>query len=323
MIETKTADQTFRISLRMVQEENYCYSFPLFIPDNNLLSRKIPVITFLFNEELVKDPSTFRISGKDLVRLAFDALRKKASHWQQNAADGNAPHYVIAKSENGDSVAEKILDVDFMEQAKWILQCDKLEVTIPHTGAIIARKPESASTAFEQALKKELLCPAFPQLSDIVFIYANGQITDTKKRIQAQSENGNELFVETDSNSLKVIKIPVFTGDFFYKIEIGAATDDMVLELCEKVVFYMLKTNAQFKGFLGIIEFVINRQTNPYNSTFDTKLTRFWQLLEESQQMSELVRQMKKNVEVSILFGEHLMKGEAYRRKYFKVKYVR
>lgn len=122
---------------------------------------------------------------------------------------------------------------------------------------------------------------------------------------------------------LQITEIPVFTGDFFYKVEIGAANDTALLDLCERTIFHLLAKGAVLHRFLGIIEFVINRATNPATPALDDKLAQFWSLLQQAKPLQDMVGRLKRNVELSIIAGEHMANGEGHKKKHFKITYQR
>ena len=101
------------------------YAFPLFVADHELLNRKIPAINFLHNGELVTDPVKLNQSGKEMVRMAFSSLRQKEALWQPHEVNGQL-QYLVATGSHGESIAEKILDPVFMQDACNILKSKEL-----------------------------------------------------------------------------------------------------------------------------------------------------------------------------------------------------
>jgi len=153
------------------------YSFPLFVADYELHNRKIPVINFIHDGALITDPVKLNQSGKEMVRQAFSLLRQKESMWQQCKVGENLP-FLVAESGSDDSIAEKILDPVFMQQACALLGTQELEVALPHTGIIMARAVtnEGSNIAFNDRLQQELSRIQVTVLTDLLFRYTDDHI---------------------------------------------------------------------------------------------------------------------------------------------------
>lgn len=308
----------------MESKQSSCYSFPLFVPDNELLVRKIPVINFLYNDKLVNEPDEINMSGKELVREAFIALRQKNAQWQKAGIDAAVPDYIFVTAPANNSIAEKILDPSFMAEAFDTLQCSTLEVAIPHNNILIACNAEASdNTMFNAKVNEESARIEFAILSGVNFLYQDGRIIDIKAFKSSLPDILPTVPAENQHLLLNVTKVPVFTGDFFCKVNIGAPNQIQLMDLCERVFMNLLQQNVVSNTFLGIIEFVINSNSNPYTPSLEEHLHNCFSLLISTPQVKEISRQMKKNIEVSVLFSEHLASGETFRKKHFKVIYNR
>ncbi|GEM_PF-6482820 len=301
------------------------YSFPLFVCDYELLNRKIPVISFLHDGELVTDPMHHQLSGSDMVRDAFSTLRQKEAQWQQYSQDGSV-QYIFTQAADEDSIAEKILDPSFMQMAADMLGCSRLEIMLPHTHIILVRDADNAATEelFKSRVQDELSKIQVPLLSDIAYIYADGQIQQAlSKEITQRKVTVDAAPQLTEGDQVKVIEIPVFTGDYFYKVEIGATSDNRLIDLCEQTIFSILNKGINQPRFLGTIEFVIDRASNPASEALDKRLTQFWDLLQKAKPLQDLVARLKRNVELSIIPAEYMAQGESYKKKHLKIQWSR
>lgn len=303
------------------------YSFPLFVPDYELHIRKIPSISFMYNGALVTDPVQLNHSGKELVRQAFGALREQKLAWQSIKDETGSALLLYAQPKSGvdETVAEKILDPIFMEEACAILRSHTLDIALPHSRIIIAcAQTATPEPAFLRKIQEESSKVQVALLTDLIFTYSTDRITAVREPMPEQQESkASSLPVATGDQLLNITEVPVFTGDFFYKVEIGAPDETQLLDLCEQTLFHLLKNSIALHRFLGIIEFVLNRNINPYSTTLDDKLSQFWNLLEKSKPIKELGNQLRRNMELSICFGEHMANGESHLKKHFKITFQR
>jgi hypothetical protein len=316
------------VSLQMEQHSNaHCYAFPLFIPENDLHRRKVPHIFFAREGRLIHNPESIGLSGQEMVQKAFDHLRQRAADWLIEVDADSRTQYLWYQDDNHAPASAKLLDPFFMERACALLHTNELAVMIPNTTMIMAAPLASIrdNDAFTARAKTAFEKIAGTSLSDLTFAYTRNRITDVLELLtenEAVGAGSDKLLPGTDQ-LLKIVEIPVFTGDFFYKVEIGASDDAQLIDLCEKVIFHLLQKGTRQPRFLGIIEFVIDRGFNPYTPGLDDKLSRFWLSLKEAQRIRQLSTRMKRNIELSIVFGEDFSAGHNQKRKYFKLTYYK
>ncbi len=304
------------------------YSFPLFVPEYEMHSRKIPAIYFVRNNQLVKSPERLHMTGKEMVQAAFSHLRELDLKWQVVREEGAV--YLFCTAAAGEDVAGKVLDPIFMQQAASLLNAAALLVMIPHSGIILVAA-ETEGTAphagFLKRAKAEFGKLSVQVLSDLAFVYTHDRVTAVKEVLRQHAnmleEKGQSELAPLEGQVLKVIEVPVFTGDFFYKVEIGAGDDMQLIDLCEKAIFYLLGKGVTQHKFLGIIEFVIDRSYNAYAVELEDKIARFWVSVEKSGKIKELSSRLKRNIELSIIFGEDFASGQLHRKKRFKKEYYK
>lgn len=297
------------------------YSFPFFISDDKLYERKIPQLYFEYDGKLIQLPETIGISGEEMVQLAFAGLREKSGLWQTGELENGRPAFVSCTDA---AAAVKILDASFLDEAGRLLHTDELAISIPHQELILAARLSDVkqNAAFLQAAKAGFNKIAAATLTDLIFIYKEGHITEIADLLKTVASSDDfAAFHVAEDHFLKITEIPVFTGDFFFKVEIGAPNDHQLLDFCERTIFHLLRKGLANAKFLGIIEFLINRDTNPYSTTLARRLADFWESLEASTLIRKLSTQLRRNIELSIVFGDHFSVGSVASKMYFKIEY--
>jgi len=210
-----------------------------------------------------------------------------------------------------------------MENAALQLQCSELLVMIPHAGMIMvmANGDTDPDHPFVRKAGAEFEKIAEEPLTDLGFVYRDQQITGVAALRSPHTANRQLEMEPAEGEHFKLIKMPVFTGDFFYKVEIGAVDEHRLIDLCERGIFYLLQNGIHQPRFLGIIEFVIDQNINPCTARLDEKLTRFWASLQQASRMKDMCNRLRRSIELSIIFSGGFAGGEKYKKKHFRLEY--
>ena len=255
--------------------------------------------------------------GSELIRTAFSNLKKINLNWQ--FVEEENTQFLMA--EGHPYAAEKILDRNFMATAAEQLSSSKLAIGIPCRGIILAANAneEDSRAKLESLIFQYFNDVSKTQVSDLIYVVENGQITDFQiiKKVKAgQNALTTKPKIEFPigfQHHLSTIKI--MTGRLYYKAMVSAPKIKILLEGCYQIILKVLQENGYNPNFTGHVEL----QTIPLKfkktEVAQDAVNAFFGRLASSSILLQWAKQLRKDLTISLIFGEDYQKG-AFENKF-------
>jgi hypothetical protein len=312
--------------LQEASKSQSAYTLPLYDSGDTKQDHRFPVIAFRKDEgedyKLVNEPAELKLKGGEMVRLAFSNLRGVTLQWADSEQDG--VKYLL--SEDPSFASEKILDPEFIALASGKLHAIQTAIAIPCRGMIAAADANNpdALEVLGKLIAKHFNDASRTPLSNVIFIHEAGRIVKViKPNIQTKV---SDILHEPENNDIpagitfELVKIPVFTGDFYYKTFIGADNPATFVEAMYKIILQVLRDNHHDKAFLGIIELQSDNKVLPKSESLDRAIADFIERIQKADTLHTLARRMNRKIEVSFVYGEDFQAGNSYLKKTVKIE---